>query len=274
MTECRKTVQYTSLGGGLRERAMFRLFGLITRAAGSSRFPRVRDFVRLFPTIWLRPRLLGGLRILINPVDDSQTVIFDEIFLEDNYDLTKVPFEPSVIIDCGAHIGMFLLLAKARFPSARFIAYEPNYQNASLIRRQLSRNQLDIEFHEAAVSTRSSRSNFLAINSHGGRLSSSNRGDIQFAEFDEFTVDVLDFNAEIERLRPHSLLLKMDIEGEERDVLPAIMQALPVQTALFFETHFGDQGWEEMETLLRSWGFEVERINSRGLFCDGFALRA
>jgi FkbM family methyltransferase len=266
----KKITRYASLGHDLRDKAVFGLFWFISWSANHR---GIRNLTRHCPKIWLRPSRLNGFQIVLDPADVSQTVIFDEIFLQGSYDLEKVGFDPDVIIDCGAHVGMFLLMAAVRFPNAKLLAYEPNPKNAALVRAQLLRNGLKAELHEAAVSTASSKAIFLAINSHGGRISGANQGSVPQGTFEEFSIDTLNLKDEIERIAPDSLLLKMDIEGEERDVLPAIMSTLPRKTALFFETHFGDAGWLESEKLLHAHGFEVEQLNSRGLYCDGFAFR-
>jgi FkbM family methyltransferase len=221
----------------------------------------------------LKPRQLGGLSLLIDPGDWSQTVIFEEIFLAGGYDLDKVTFSPGLVLDCGAHIGMFTLLAKSRFPNAKVIAYEPNRENAGFIQKQIAKNELDVAFINSAVSTESRELEFIALNSHGGRLDNSNRG--QFGDFDgaTYTVNTVNFPEVFKEMRPESLLLKMDIEGEERSILPAIIPLFPKQTALFFETHFGSEEWSEIKALLAANGFRVERITDRGKFCDGFACR-
>ena len=52
--------------------------------------------------------------------------IFDEIVLNNNYDLDLVPFTPDQIFDCGGHIGMFSLIARGRYPLVPLINFEPN----------------------------------------------------------------------------------------------------------------------------------------------------
>jgi FkbM family methyltransferase len=215
------------------------------------------------------------MRLLIDPTDWSQTVIFDEIFLRSSYDLRRVEFAPHLIIDCGGHIGLFSLLSKSVLPDAPTIVFEPDPRNAQFIRKQILRNRLEITLVESAVSTRGGLAEFQPINSHGGRLRSEADGDC-FRRSDTIppllvkTVALADF---IQKMRPASLLLKMDIEGEERNVLPAIISVLPKKTALFFETHAGESGWRDIAKLLSCHGFVVEQINARGLYCDGFASR-
>lgn len=161
-------LEYASLGGGLADCLMLGMFGLIAPESNNSwlcRLGRRAHFVQR--GIWLRPKKLGGLRLLIDPTDWSQTVIFEEVFLNSSYDLGKVKFTPDVVIDCGAHIGIFSLLARGKYPNAELIAYEPNRVNGEFIRRQIAKNRLDVSFNACAVSTESAKLSFVAINSHG-----------------------------------------------------------------------------------------------------------
>jgi len=262
-----------ALGETFRDKITLGLFGLVAPTINNAGRRRWRLVSSLMPNVWLKPKRLRGLRLLIDPADWSQTMIFDEVFLKGSYDLTKVKFQPSVIIDCGAHIGLFSLLARSDFPNADLVIYEPNRGNASFIHNQIARNGLDAAFHQSAVSTASGELDFVAVNSHGGRLEGHETDGVSADRSPIYKVKVIDFCAELARLRPASLLLKMDVEGEERSLLPAILPCLPVQTAIFFETHSGQLGWREAERLLLASGFQVEKINDRGLYCDGFAER-
>jgi FkbM family methyltransferase len=255
------------LGSSFPDKVLLALFGLMSPSREPTDSLLQRSFARLVPNFSLRPERLNGLRLTINPLDWSQTVIFEEVFLEAGYDLAKVKFVPQVVIDCGAHIGIFSLLAKSKFPSARVRAYEPNPRNIRLIRKQIARNRLDIDLVEAAISTETREDYFAGTNSHNGTLLHDKSSSVGYK------VQVVDFPEALGVVKPKSLLLKMDVEGEERRILPALIPSLPRQTALFFETHDGEAGWREIESLLISNGFRVEIINSRGRFFDGFAQR-
>lgn len=262
-----------SLGLDFVDKLMLGFFGFVAPKINSSPECKWQRIAAIIPKIWLKPKRINGLQLLIDPTDWCQTIIFDEIFLQTSYDMRKVLFSPSVIIDCGAHIGLFTLLAKSTFPGATMIAYEPNPKNADFIRKQLSKNELNVVFNESAVSIESKELEFVAINSLGGRLKGHEADGIKADSAPTYRVKTVDFSTEIKRIQPKSLLLKMDIEGEERSVLPAVMPLLPKQSAIFFETHAGEDGWREMEELLISNGFQVQKINSRGLYFDGFAWR-
>jgi len=262
-----KIMACASLGNSLKDKLALALFGLIAPRSEWSRERWWHVFPSAIPQMWLRPKKLNGLRLLISPTNWSQTVIFEEVFLRGNYDLSKVRFTPEVIVDCGAHIGMFSLLAKSAFPSARHIAFEPNAENAQLMRRQITENEVDIELIESAISIEATELMFTASNSHSGRLL---RNEYSCGAY---KVGVVNFPETIKQMQPASLILKMDIEGEERNVFPVLMPSLPRKCALFFETHFGEEGWREIETLLSSNGFQVEQMNARGQCFDGFAYR-
>lgn len=62
---------------------------------------------RFYPELVVRPAPLSGLRLAINPVDPTHVDIFNEVFLDQSYDLGLVPFTPDQIFDCGGHIGIF-----------------------------------------------------------------------------------------------------------------------------------------------------------------------
>jgi FkbM family methyltransferase len=207
--------------------------------------------------------------LLIHPADWSQTVIFDEIFVRHNYDLSKLPFGPSAVIDCGAHIGMFSLLAAANFPQAKVYAFEPDPSNADMIRLQVQANALRVELFEAAVSTEAGEGSFILGNSHSGRLSA-----IAGPNCRRIQVPLIDLPDFVARLKVARLLLKLDVEGAEEALVPILMPRLPNQCAVYFETHSGEAGWKSIATQFSANGFVVEQINSRGEFADGYACRA
>jgi FkbM family methyltransferase len=263
-----------SLGVGFIDKLTLGFFGFVAPKINNSPECELRKIAAVIPKMWLKPKRINGLQLLIDPADWSQTLIFDEVFIRLSYDLRKVPFTPSVIFDCGAHIGLFTLLAKSTFPEASLIAYEPNPNNADFVRKQILKNKLEVVFNESAISTESKELDFVAINSLGGRLKGHEVDGIKVDSAPTYRVKTVDFSVEMKKIRPQSLLLKMDIEGEERSVLPAIMPLLPKQSAIFFETHSGEAGWLEAERLLRSNGFSVEQLTARGLYFDGFACRS
>ena len=226
-----KVMACASLGKSLKDKLVLTLFGLIAPSKDRSRDRWWRLLSLIIPHIWIRPKQLNGLRLLIKPTDWSQTLIFEEVFLQSGYDLTKIRFIPEVILDCGAHIGIFSLLAKSAFPHSRLTAFEPNPHNIQVSRRQIAGNNLDIDLVENAISTKAGKVCFAQGNSHSGKILHEN------ATNGAYQVQAINFPEVFKQIQPGSLLLKLDIEGEERNVLPVLVPLLPKKSAVFFETH-------------------------------------
>jgi FkbM family methyltransferase len=227
-----------------------------------------RGLRRLFPHIWIRPQLLRGWRLRINPARMSQFVIYEEVFMDRTYDLGQVAFVPDAIVDCGAFEGYFSLLAKARFPGAPVTAFEPNAENFAGLLANVRANRLDVEARCEAVSTADGQATFIG-GGCGGRLASGEAGG--------HTVPTCDLRRVLAQLAPTRLLLKLDIEGEEQSLIPAVLQVLPPRCAVFFEWHHGEVSFQQMAGLMRGAGFAVERhrtIVDDGIsFIDAFAQR-
>jgi FkbM family methyltransferase len=237
---------------------LFERFGLCSRLAR-----------RLWPTLALRVDRLNNRPAYLDPNDSTQFTIFDEVVIDNSYDLTKITFSPDTIIDCGAHVGLFTLIASNKYPSATLLAFEPATANCKLIDQLVSSNGLPLKLVRKAVSDREGTATFYTHNSHSGTLGTA------FSELTTSqTVETVDLLAVIRPMTDSKLLLKMDIEGEELNVLPSIIPFLPNTTAIFFETHGGQISWDTITTLLIEVGFSVEEIRVRDPYRDGFATRA
>jgi FkbM family methyltransferase len=203
------------------------------------------------------------LSLLINPHDWSQTVIYEEIFVATGYDLSFVNFEPQHIVDCGGHIGLFSLLASSAFPKAKITIFEPNPSNFSRILENRSLNGLDWDCRLGAVGAYAGNTYLDVFNSHSARLSSDHG----------VPTKVFQLAAFISELGATRLVLKIDVEGEERVMWPELIPRLPARSVVFFETHHGSDGWSEAEAHFRKNGFQMRKLIERGLFCDGCARR-
>ena len=219
----------------------------------------------LFRTVTVRPALLRGHAVSIDSHDLGQLVSFEEIFVEQVYDLARVPFAPQVVLDCGAHVGLFSVLAGAAYPTAKLIAYEPNPENLPWLGRNLLPLGARVSFKEAAASTYAGRRRFVS--------EFSNTGHLQDGTGDGVEVNVLDFADELKAVHGQALLLKMDIEGEEERLLPHIVCVLPQECALFLETHHGPEKRAQTETFLEEHGFRTSVLRERADFADLLALR-
>ena len=228
-----------------------------------------RCSLRLLPHLWVRPAKLNGLAVRISPAEFSQFVIYEEVFIDGVYDLDQVAFIPDAIIDCGAFEGYFSLLAAARFPGVPIVAFEPNAHNLDGMRANVSRNGAAVEIRAEAVSTTDGTATFSG-GGCGGRLGE--------ATPESVVVRVSDLRRVIAESRSARLLLKLDIEGEEATLLPALLAVLPRQCAIFFEWHQGIDEYSRLTSLLSSQGFTTSLTREHRadglLFIDAFAQRA
>ena len=70
--------------------------------------------------------------ILRNGTSDIPT--FHQVILYQDYDI-DFGFDPQVIIDCGANIGLATVYFKNRFPSAKIISIEPEQSNFEILEK-------------------------------------------------------------------------------------------------------------------------------------------
>jgi FkbM family methyltransferase len=235
-------------------------------AAGNGVIARTSQ--RMVPHIWVRPASLNGMAIRMSPSDMANFIIYEEVFIEHVYDLDRITFTPDAIVDCGAFHGYFSLLAAARYPGVPVVAFEPNVRNLEALTANVRANQLAIDIQPAAVSTKDGTAVFSGEGC-GGRLDDSGAGAV--------TVPLRDLRNVLAALKPQRLLLKLDIEGEESAVLPALMPVLPRTCAIFFEWHHGRAAYDTAATQLTAYGFSVSVTRENAVadahYIDAFAER-
>ena len=134
------------------------------------------------------------------------------------------------IMDLGANIGLFGLYMLGRWPAARLTAFEPDPNNAALLRRTIAANNLDHcwKVHGWACSNRAGTVPFAA-----GLLSESrmaNPGEV--GTIDVPTVDVFAADHDVD-------LLKIDIEGAEWAILTDPRLPELKASAVVLEWHAG-----------------------------------
>jgi FkbM family methyltransferase len=223
---------------------------------------------RVVPQLRIHPAGLGGLWTAIDPLQPAQFAVYDEVFVQRVYDLGRLAFEPDLVIDGGAFEGYFSLLARARFPRVPIIAFEPDPANFEGLRGHAAqRRGLDISVRRAALSTTDGEAGF-AGGGCGGRLTETDA---------TARVPVEDLRRVLTALAPQRLLLKLDIEGAEGQLLPALLSTLPRVCAIFFEWHQGRDAYSTVAARLDSAGFSTSVVREHtydgALYIDAFAQR-
>ncbi|WP_397384154.1 FkbM family methyltransferase [Prosthecobacter sp.] len=220
-----------------------------------------------FPTLSLKG-LWGGKWVLtFDPGDITHMVIFEELVINRTWNLDLVPFEPDLIIDVGAHIGIFASLAGVRFRQARVICIEPDQANLIWLRHNLKMNLVTARVIEGAAGDSDGRIFFEPGLSYGGRV-------VEKEISDRPTLEVA--NISLRRIileeNPKCLLLKIDIEGAEELVLPTILEVLSPPCFLFLETHGGNDSYQRIANICKAVGFQLTLTRSHGNMRECYAI--
>jgi FkbM family methyltransferase len=131
------------------------------------------------------------------------------------------PREGDLVLDVGAHVGMFTIWIQRRSPGCAVIALEPSAENFSFLKRNIAAHgNANVTIHRVALGgrpgvgqmvARGGRSLDHTLTSLGGSTSSSSES--------EDRVPIIDLHGLLEMSkRDRVSLLKMDIEGAEYDV--------------------------------------------------------
>lgn len=163
-----------------------------------------------------------------------------------------------VVFDVGANAGFFTLLAsRLAGEHGSVVAFEPFSGAVGYLRRHVELNDArNVTVIEAAVSDRPGTSHFAAgADMSTGRLTEA--GDVAVSVV---SLDDLCGRGEI----PKPNLLKIDVEGEELNVLRGAATILAeTKPTIVLETH-GYDIHTACSTLLSSLGYELEIVRSAG----------
>jgi FkbM family methyltransferase len=157
------------------------------------------------------------------PVDSA---ILREVLERDVYGVREVNDAPSLVVDLGAHIGGFSILAASAWPSARIIACEADPENFALLKRNLAglRNVESIQAAVVAENVSEIEFNMVvdkaAHNSGGGSCVRDEPGTVK-RRVPALSVEKL-WN---QRSLGVCNLLKLDCEGCEVQILRALAKA-------------------------------------------------
>ena len=185
---------------------------------------------------------------LASPQEHSLTSDIVNIWLDDEYGIRSLR-DIHTVVDVGANIGLFTILARDVFPHATIHAYEPNARvfpfltaNADTLRAAC--------FNEAVGSTE-------------GRVEVCDVGDSRLAKVSTVEtggVRKIGIKQVIDRMNGHIDLLKMDCEGSEWDILRDA-EALGRVDHIRMEYHIGPgQTCDELVRLSEAAGFQIESL--------------
>jgi FkbM family methyltransferase len=185
--------------------------------------------------------------------------------------------EMGAILDVGANQGQFATAAAYWFPRAKILSFEPVPATVALLRRNTA-HLSGLEVLPVALGAIPGKIRFFS-NKYSHASSAlpihSNQTilhpDTASVEEIEVAVDTLD-RVMGSRSVEHPLLLKLDVQGFEREVLQGGRKTLAQADYLLFETSFvpfyeGEALFEEMHTIASDHGFVL--LGPVGFLEDG-----
>ena len=157
---------------------------------------------------------------------------YEHVFVLKEYDF-PIPFEPRLIIDGGANIGLSALYFARRFPEATILAVEPDPANCALLQHN-TRDQKRVEAIQAGLWPSSGH---LRI-----KDKSADANAFQVESSESPTSDSMPAVSIAELLQKSGLqtidILKLDIEGAEKELFRAGFESwLPNTRLLIVELH-------------------------------------
>jgi FkbM family methyltransferase len=155
-----------------------------------------------------------------------------KIFIKKEYDAT-IGFEPKIIVDAGAYIGLSALFFAAKYPKAHIICIEPNKDNYAFLKRNTEGYKNITCLNTAVWNT----SRLLEVKDYG-------HGHWGFVveETDKESAESFTSTSISDLIKKYNIngidILKIDIEGAEKEMFSNNFHAwLPRTKVIMIELH-------------------------------------
>lgn len=165
----------------------------------------------------------GQLTIQYDHLPALQTEL-KTIFEQKIYDFRTDKSSP-LVIDGGAHLGLFSLYVKRKYPAARILAFEPDDRAFAHLQANLAVNRVEgVQSIQSGLYNQNTTLRFAGDGADGGAIQSDGAQSIRVVKLSEYIKEEVDF-------------LKLNIEGAELEVLEEIEPKLPMIRELCLEYH-------------------------------------
>jgi FkbM family methyltransferase len=185
--------------------------------------------------------LINGclLQLAMRKGDRADYLVGGE-FIHGSYEPPRIA--PSRIIDAGGNIGTFSLAAAARFPGVPITVYEPDDANFARLTDNLHMNGIDAKLVRKGVWSSDATLYFQKMDSYTGFVSCKPTSITVECVVPEVAAD--DW-------------LKLDIEGAEYEVLPALFARGIFPYFISLELHHRREKGDGLIALARANGYRV-----------------
>ncbi|HEY6420965.1 MAG TPA: FkbM family methyltransferase [Candidatus Binataceae bacterium] len=204
-------------------------------------------------------QLRNGLRFFVRSGTDDLSALNEAAILNHYLGSGHIELQQdSIVMDLGANMGDFAVMAAALCPQGRVYAVEPLSEYVPVLETNTRLNRLsNVEIIR------------VALGDHEGEAKLSIAGVGSSMYFDGAAkTETVRLTTLPQLMRDHRIeridLLKMDCEGAEWDILPAAREVLPRVRQICMEFHPA-RGWtaERLAAWLRESGYEVWYTDSR-----------
>ena len=165
---------------------------------------------------------------------------------------------PAKIIDAGANIGGFMIVASRMYPEVPMICYEPSASNFEILQKNARDNGIQVDLRCMGVWSKSCDLYFHAQASYNGYMSESESG-------------LPAIPCELPEADTHTWL-KMDTEGAEYEALPALFERNCFPYHISLELHHRIEKGNELISLARKHGYAVNGAFDSGSDCVNITL--
>jgi FkbM family methyltransferase len=166
---------------------------------------------------------------------------------------------PGRIIDAGANIGAFMVLAARTYPDVPLICYEPGAANFELLQKNANDNGLKVDLRRMGVWSKSCSLYFHAQASYNGYMS-------------EVENELPAISCELPEACQQTWL-KIDAEGAEYEVLPAMFQNQCFPYHISLELHHRNVRHNDLVLLSSQYGYSVEGDTESTSDCINLTLQ-
>jgi FkbM family methyltransferase len=213
------------------------------------------EYLGLIKSGYVVYTLRNGLRYKIRAGTADRPVI-NEVLIRDEYMPKGFGIsEDDIVVDIGAHIGVFVVMAAKYAKNGKVYSFEPMPENFTLLKYNIRINGLKnvVAIRKAMSGKKGRRKLFIndCTSAHSFYLKTKKTIEVETTTFDDF---VKEYGIK------HINLLKMDCEGAEYDIffncsnrIFAMIDKISMEYHNIGKSH----NFSSLKRLLESKGFEV-----------------
>ena len=208
----------------------------------------------------------------------SKGNVWEKHLIEKFYSLLP-PNEYFVVLDLGAQTGCFSLLAKY-FPHSRWYSFEPIYEAATELQKNLALNNIsNVYVHQVAVTNYSGKTtlNMPAMEEWG--LSTIGENVQRFATVMKREIECIDLDSFVQKHNIKKVdFMKLDTEGSELSILQGAKKTIerdrPIILMEYQEINMKQCNVlkKEVNEFLSALGYERKLVSTEDILCTPVSL--